>query len=322
MSGLVRITTQIGYFVIRAWRTEGIRPGIVGVSHHMGRWRLDDGSGHSAGSSALAVSGTDHGVRSERPPDGQARTMAHESQRHSHSNPPIRTPGGVRWSDAGVHQNLTFPVQPDPISGDAIVGCSVSPVARSTCRRSLRRHRCRHRSLDGGLPANGSPRPVQAQGQVGCDDRARCGRPSCAARRRTNARSTCRWGCPEARHHSGIRRGPMPCRIRTASASGRRRQLDDDRPAPQPGPRPFQGHTCSRPLRGRQPLSGLRHPEAVADRFRPAATRTPRRCSRPGEFTAEPIGTLVTVRVWQWTRGGSRLLGDAAHASCRSSARA
>ncbi len=55
MGGLVRITTQIGYFVIRAWRTEGIRPGVVGVSHHMGRWRLDDGEGTPRYSSALAA---------------------------------------------------------------------------------------------------------------------------------------------------------------------------------------------------------------------------------------------------------------------------
>ena len=31
------ITTGLGWFVIRAWRTQGIRPGIVGASHHMGR---------------------------------------------------------------------------------------------------------------------------------------------------------------------------------------------------------------------------------------------------------------------------------------------
>ena len=38
---LVRVETEIGYFVAKAWITEGIRPGVVACSHHMGRWRLD-----------------------------------------------------------------------------------------------------------------------------------------------------------------------------------------------------------------------------------------------------------------------------------------
>ena len=36
---LLRVTTEIGYYVNRAWVTEGIRPGIVACSHHLGRWR-------------------------------------------------------------------------------------------------------------------------------------------------------------------------------------------------------------------------------------------------------------------------------------------
>ena len=40
---LVRVSTEIGYFVAKAWLTEGIRPGVVACSHHMGRWRLDGG---------------------------------------------------------------------------------------------------------------------------------------------------------------------------------------------------------------------------------------------------------------------------------------
>ena len=44
---LVKVRTQIGYFVTRAWVTEGIRPGILGMSHHLGRWRLHEESGGS-----------------------------------------------------------------------------------------------------------------------------------------------------------------------------------------------------------------------------------------------------------------------------------
>ena len=32
--------TEIGYFVVKAWVTEGIRPGVVACTHHMGRWKL------------------------------------------------------------------------------------------------------------------------------------------------------------------------------------------------------------------------------------------------------------------------------------------
>ena len=36
---LVRVETEIGHYVVRAWVTEGIRPGVVACSHHMGRWK-------------------------------------------------------------------------------------------------------------------------------------------------------------------------------------------------------------------------------------------------------------------------------------------
>src|SRR6185436_12332146 len=39
---LVRVETEIGYYVVPAWVTEGIKPGIVACSHHMGRWKLTD----------------------------------------------------------------------------------------------------------------------------------------------------------------------------------------------------------------------------------------------------------------------------------------
>jgi anaerobic selenocysteine-containing dehydrogenase len=36
---LARVETEIGHFVVKAWVTEGIRPGVVACSHHMGRWK-------------------------------------------------------------------------------------------------------------------------------------------------------------------------------------------------------------------------------------------------------------------------------------------
>ncbi len=153
MNGLVRITTQIGYFVIRAWRTEGIRPGVVGVSHHMGRWRLDDTQGTPRYSSALAaLSGPTTAFGRSDHPTGKPGQW-HMSQTKGVTPFESADPdcGRVWWSDAGVHQNLTFPVQPDPVSG---MHCWLQrvTVAAGACRRSLRRHRRRHRSLDRGVP--------------------------------------------------------------------------------------------------------------------------------------------------------------------------
>ena len=45
---LVKVRTRIGYFVTRAWVTEGIRPGVLGMSHHLGRWRLNEDTGGAA----------------------------------------------------------------------------------------------------------------------------------------------------------------------------------------------------------------------------------------------------------------------------------
>ena len=62
---LVRVETEIGHFVVKAWVTEGIRPGVVACSHHMGRWKL---AGHQA---ASARPGGRHGPGSQgrRPVD-------------------------------------------------------------------------------------------------------------------------------------------------------------------------------------------------------------------------------------------------------------
>src|SRR4029453_2864244 len=42
---LVRVQTEIGHFLNRAWVTEAIAPGVVACSHHLGRWRLREGEG-------------------------------------------------------------------------------------------------------------------------------------------------------------------------------------------------------------------------------------------------------------------------------------
>ncbi len=105
MNGLVRITTRIGHFVIGAWRTEGIRPGVVAASHHMGRWRLDPGKGGS-------WTGGDADITN----DGTLWRLTRRGRPERHSSADDDTER-IWWSDTGVHQNLTFSVQPDPVSG-------------------------------------------------------------------------------------------------------------------------------------------------------------------------------------------------------------
>jgi len=101
---LVRVETEIGYFVVRAWVTEGIKPGIVACSHHMGRWKV-----HENGQKQLmATVKLDHeeskwGLKRERGAGPYQSTDADTLR--------------IWWNDVGVHQNLTFPVHPDPISG-------------------------------------------------------------------------------------------------------------------------------------------------------------------------------------------------------------
>ncbi|MDP9116979.1 MAG: molybdopterin-dependent oxidoreductase, partial [Actinomycetota bacterium] len=95
---LARVETEIGYFVIKAMVTEGIRPGVVAASHHMGRWRLKETSGADRWTSALVdMAETDDRVRFRQ---------IHGIEPWKSSDP---STGRVWWSDAGVHQNITFP---------------------------------------------------------------------------------------------------------------------------------------------------------------------------------------------------------------------
>lgn len=104
---LVRVETSIGYFVDRVWVTEGIRPGIVACSHHLGRWRLQEYSGGERWSTAV--------VKLQQSAPGQWKMRQVHGVRPFASNDPDSS--RIYWEDAGVHQNLIFPVQPDPISG-------------------------------------------------------------------------------------------------------------------------------------------------------------------------------------------------------------
>ncbi len=103
---LVKVETEIGSFVDKVWVTESIRPGVVACSHHMGRWRRYEEHGSDRWNSAvvdLSKRGTTWTMRQTEGVTGW-KSDDPDSER-------------LWWSDGGVHQNLTMPVQPDPISG-------------------------------------------------------------------------------------------------------------------------------------------------------------------------------------------------------------
>jgi anaerobic selenocysteine-containing dehydrogenase len=104
---LLKVHTEIGYFVLHAWVTEGLAPGVVACSHHLGRWRVNKDEQVERLTSAWV--------------DLQETGKGQYKMRHlSHAGPyDSRDPDTQRvwWSDTGVHQNITFPVHPDPVSG-------------------------------------------------------------------------------------------------------------------------------------------------------------------------------------------------------------
>ena len=104
---LVRVETETGYFVDTVWVTEGIKPGIIAMSHHLGRWRLQEDASVNKGSSNL-VDLKEEGAGS------YALRVQHGAQAWSSFDPDTSR---IWWDDVGVHQNLTHGVHPDPISG-------------------------------------------------------------------------------------------------------------------------------------------------------------------------------------------------------------
>jgi hypothetical protein len=103
---LVRVETDLGHFVVKAWVTEGIRPGVVACSHHMGRWRPEGhDQGHRLNTNAVSLQRDD------------SRWAMRPTERHR----PYASadPDTLRlwWTDVGVHQNMAHGVHPDPVSG-------------------------------------------------------------------------------------------------------------------------------------------------------------------------------------------------------------
>jgi anaerobic selenocysteine-containing dehydrogenase len=104
---LIRVQTEIGYFIDKVWVTEGIKPGVIAMSHHLGRWRLQEMDAIGAGMSNLATL--------EEHEDGTHElNIVHGARAWKSTDPDTSR---VWWEDVGVHQNLTHAVHPDPVSG-------------------------------------------------------------------------------------------------------------------------------------------------------------------------------------------------------------
>jgi anaerobic selenocysteine-containing dehydrogenase len=103
---LLKVTTEIGWFVDKVWVTEAIKPGVVACSHHIGRWRREQDAGNRWMTNTVKIT---------RVGDGQW-TMETVSgvQPWTSEDPDSRR---IWWREGGVHQNITHAPQPDPISG-------------------------------------------------------------------------------------------------------------------------------------------------------------------------------------------------------------
>ena len=104
---LVKMNTDIGYFIDKVWVTQSMKPGVVACSHHIGRWRREqDKTGNRWATNTVDI---DNSVK------GQWRMSTKSGIKPFESND--KDSKRIFWKDGGVHQNITHAVHPDPISG-------------------------------------------------------------------------------------------------------------------------------------------------------------------------------------------------------------
>lgn len=103
---LLKITTEIGWFVDKVWVTESIKPGIVACSHHIGRWRREQDEGNRFMTNTVKITELEKGQWKMETISGieSWKTQDPDTKR-------------IWWRDGGVHQNITHATNPDPISG-------------------------------------------------------------------------------------------------------------------------------------------------------------------------------------------------------------
>ena len=104
---LLRLNTDIGYFVDKVWVTQGMKPGVIACSHHLGRWRRpQDKIGNRWATNTVSIEGDGNG--------GWKMNTVQGVRPFQSDDPDSKR---IFWSDGGVHQNITHAVHPDPISG-------------------------------------------------------------------------------------------------------------------------------------------------------------------------------------------------------------
>ena len=104
---LIKLNTDIGYFIDKVWVTQGMKPGVIACSHHLGRWRRpQDKVGNRWATNTVSIKKDEKGNWHMKTLQG-VRPFKSEDADSSR----------IFWSDGGVHQNITHAVHPDPISG-------------------------------------------------------------------------------------------------------------------------------------------------------------------------------------------------------------
>jgi anaerobic selenocysteine-containing dehydrogenase len=103
---LVRLNTDIGYFIDKVWVTQAMKPGVIACSHHLGRWRRKQDAGNRWATNTVNI---DHDGKG-----GWKMTTLSGIKPFDSKDPDSKR---IFWADGGVHQNITHAVHPDPISG-------------------------------------------------------------------------------------------------------------------------------------------------------------------------------------------------------------
>ena len=103
---LVKMNTDIGYFIDKVWVTQGMKPGVVACSHHLGRWKREQDKGNSWSTNTVNITREESGVYKMNTKSGVKPFESKDADSKR-----------IFWVDGGVHQNITHAVHPDPISG-------------------------------------------------------------------------------------------------------------------------------------------------------------------------------------------------------------
>ena len=103
---MLKISTEIGWFIDKVWVTESIKPGVVACSHHIGRWRRKQDEGNRFMTNTIDIKNMGNGKWKMEVLKGVEPWKTDDADTKR-----------IWWRDGGVHQNITHPANPDPISG-------------------------------------------------------------------------------------------------------------------------------------------------------------------------------------------------------------